>query len=103
WVLLAPSVKEGWGIAIMEAAAHGVPAIAYRAAGGVCESIVDGATGWLVDDLDELRQRTEQLLHDAALRERMAARARSRAACYDWTSAGRRFAVLLDEVRSERA
>lgn len=98
WVLLAPSVKEGWGIAITEAAAHGVPAIAYRAAGGVCESIVDGETGWLVDDVEELHQRTEQLLRDAALRERMAENARSRAAGFDWSSAGRRFEQLLESI-----
>ena len=39
WLLLAPSVKEGWGIAIMEAAARAVPAVGYRSAGGVTESI----------------------------------------------------------------
>ena len=50
WLLLAPSVKEGWGIAIMEAAARGVPALAYADAGGVTESIVDGETGLLVAD-----------------------------------------------------
>ena len=54
WVLLMPSVREGWGIAVMEAAALGVPAIAYRDAGGVTESIVDHVTGHLVDDVDDL-------------------------------------------------
>jgi glycosyltransferase involved in cell wall biosynthesis len=98
WLLLAPSVKEGWGIAIMEAAAHGVPAIAYRAAGGVCESIVDGKTGWLVDDFDGLHQCTERLLHEAGLREAMGAAARARAAGFDWSSAGRRFADVLKGV-----
>jgi glycosyltransferase involved in cell wall biosynthesis len=95
WVLLAPSVKEGWGIAIMEAAARGVPAIAYRSAGGVCESIIDGETGWLVDDLAELEKRTEELLTDSVLREWMGANARARAADFDWASTGRRFAELL--------
>ena len=49
--MLLPSVKEGWGLAIMEAAAQGTPTLAYRSAGGVTESIVDGETGLLVDDL----------------------------------------------------
>jgi glycosyltransferase involved in cell wall biosynthesis len=53
-VHLCPSVKEGWGIAIMEAAAHGLPSVAYRAAGGVSESIVDNETGLLAADLDDL-------------------------------------------------
>ena len=28
WVMLLPSLKEGWGLVVMEAAAHGVPTIA---------------------------------------------------------------------------
>lgn len=98
WVLLAPSVKEGWGIAIMDAAARGVPAIAYRSAGGVCESIVDGGTGWVVDDLDELEKRTEELLRDAALRQRMGSDARSRAATFTWHDTGLHFAQTVERL-----
>lgn len=96
WLLLAPSVKEGWGIAIMEAAARGVPAIAYTSAGGVCESIVDGETGFLADDLDGLAKRTEELLIYRSLRERMGARACARAADYDWGTTGTAFNQLLE-------
>jgi glycosyltransferase involved in cell wall biosynthesis len=95
WILLAPSVKEGWGIAIMEAAARGVPAIAYRSAGGVCESIVDWSTGRLVDDVDALTKVTAELLLDAELRERLGNAARLRAAAFDWDSAAHEFARLL--------
>jgi glycosyltransferase involved in cell wall biosynthesis len=99
WLLLAPSVKEGWGIAIMEAAAHGVPAIAYASAGGVCESIVGGETGWLVDDLDGLAKRTEELLTDRTLRDWMGRNAQARAAEFNWSATGRRFAELLETIR----
>jgi len=95
WVLLAPSVKEGWGIAIMEAAARGVPAIAYRSAGGVTESIVDGETGVLVDDLDGLVKAADELVRDPALRQRLGKAARARAATFDWNETGRRFAQVL--------
>lgn len=88
WVLLVPSVKEGWGIAIMEAAARGVPAIAYATAGGVTEAIVEGETGRLVHDLDGLAKRCEELLRDDELRARMAASARERAARFDWATTG---------------
>jgi len=99
WVLLVPSVKEGWGIAIMEAAARGVPAIAYRSAGGVTESIVDGETGWLVDEFDGLVKRADELLTDRAMRERMGAAGAQRAADFDWTKAGRRFSEILNKSR----
>lgn len=95
WLLLAPSVKEGWGIAIMEAAARGVPALAYRSAGGVCESIIDGETGKLVDDLDEMAKATDELLTDSALRERLGQAARERAAGFCWPETARNFAQVL--------
>src|SRR5215218_1066520 len=34
WVLAMPSLKEGWGLAVLEAAAAGTPTVAFRAAGG---------------------------------------------------------------------
>ena len=43
--MLLPSVKEGWGLAVMEAAAQGTPTIAYRSAGGVAESSWTAAPG----------------------------------------------------------
>ncbi len=52
--MLLPSVREGWGLAVIEAALQGTPSVAYRSAGGVTESIRDGVTGLLVDTPDEL-------------------------------------------------
>ena len=49
WVALLPSLKEGWGLTIVEAGARGTPTVAFRAAGGVAEAIVDGETGLLAD------------------------------------------------------
>jgi glycosyltransferase involved in cell wall biosynthesis len=51
---------EGFGIVYVEAAAFGVPSIAYNC-GGATDIILDGKTGWLVkpDDIDAL---AEQIL-----------------------------------------
>ena len=57
---------------VMEAGAHGVPTVAYHAAGGVGESVVDGRTGLLVDDLDEFVAAVEMLLRCERLRTAMA-------------------------------
>ena len=91
WLLLAPSVKEGWGIAIMEAAARGVPALAYADAGGVTESIVDGETGLLVADQAELERQTTRLLTDDETRIAMGKAARERAGGFGWTTSCRAF------------
>jgi glycosyltransferase involved in cell wall biosynthesis len=98
WLLLVPSVKEGWGIGIMEAAAHGVPALAYSTAGGVTESVVDGETGWLVDHLAGLEKRTEELLTDAELRTRLGENAHARAATFSWSRTGRKFADVVEQL-----
>jgi glycosyltransferase involved in cell wall biosynthesis len=91
WLMLAPSVKEGWGIAIMEAAAHGVPTVAYAAAGGVTESIVDGETGVLVDDLNTMIEHCRDLLNDHEARLTMGKKARERAGHFDWASSAAAF------------
>jgi glycosyltransferase involved in cell wall biosynthesis len=92
WVLLAPSVKEGWGLAVIEAAAHGVPTVAYAAAGGVRESVLDGVTGHLVDGFDELVAATRSLLTDQTVRHEMSLSAREHALDFDWEGSANRFA-----------
>jgi glycosyltransferase involved in cell wall biosynthesis len=91
WLMLAPSVKEGWGIAIMEAAARGVPALAYSDAGGVTESIVDGETGLLVENRDDLVHATARLLTDTETRLAMGKAARERARNFGWTNSSKTF------------
>jgi glycosyltransferase involved in cell wall biosynthesis len=97
WVHVCPSVKEGWGVAIMEAAAHGVPSVAYRAAGGVAESIVDGLTGLLAADFDDLAEKVDRLLGTQTLRAGMAVAGRARAGMYDWSRSVDAFEELVRE------
>lgn len=85
WLALLPSVKEGWGLAVLEAAAQRTATVAYRSAGGVTEAVVDGVTGLLVDDLDELVRATGRVLLDPALRDSLGAAAQLRAREFDWS------------------
>lgn len=98
WVMLLPSVKEGWGIAVTEAAQQGTPAIGYRASGGLCESVADGVTGLLVDTREELVEATRRLLCDEALRSAMSAAAAERARALDWDESAERFEEALGRV-----
>ena len=96
WVLAMPSVKEGWGLAVMEAAGHANPAVAFRSAGGVAESVVHGRTGLLAGDPEEFAVQLERVLVDRPLRERLGAAARERAAGFSWQQATAAFAGVLD-------
>ena len=84
WVHVLPSVKEGWGLSIVEAAHAGVPSVAYVDAGGVRESILDGVTGLLARDSDDLVAKLGLLLADAGLRRDLGHKARIRADQFSW-------------------
>jgi glycosyltransferase involved in cell wall biosynthesis len=84
WVHLLPSVKEGWGLSITEAAHVGVPSVAYIDAGGVRESILDGVTGLLATDQDDLVAKVRDLLHDAELRLDLGHKAQIRSEQFSW-------------------
>ena len=72
---------EGFGIVFLEAAACGVPSVAGRS-GGSHEAVLDGETGRVVDptDVAAVRGALGALLADDALRHRLGAAARVRAA-----------------------
>lgn len=100
WVHVLPSRKEGWGLAVMEAAQHRVPTIGYRTSGGLSDSIVDGVTGILVDDRDELADRLERLLTDPLLRDQLGVKAQIRSGEFSWTQSAGAMRSVLDAVRS---
>lgn len=103
WVALAPSVKEGWGLSVVEAASHGVPTVAYRGAGGLSESILDGRTGILVGDRDEMTQEVARLLADGPLRERLGSHAREHARQFTWSGTVTAWESLLMGVAHGQA
>lgn len=85
WLALLPSVKEGWGLAVLEAAAQRTATVAYRDAGGVTESVVDGVTGLLVEDLTEMTDAVRRVLADPSQRDRLGDAAAERAREFDWS------------------
>ncbi len=100
WVSLTASSAEGWCHTVMEAAMRGTPTVALRV-GGLRESIVDGETGFLADDLDELTGRVRELIASAELRARLGAIAQTRAYGFNWdATAAAHLAVLADAART---
>ena len=100
WIQLLPSRKEGWGLAVIEAAQHGVPTIGYRSSGGLTDSIVDGVTGLLVDSHSDMVDRLEQLLSDQVLREELGAKAADRSREFSWTQSAASMRAVLDTVHT---
>jgi glycosyltransferase involved in cell wall biosynthesis len=102
WVHVLPSRKEGWGLAVIEAGQHGVPTVGYRASGGLSDSIVDGVTGLLVDDRDELVDELYRLLADPVLREQLGAKAQDRSAEFSWRQSAEGLREVLEAVHERR-
>ena len=96
WVALTPSLKEGWGLSIVEAGARGTPTVAMAGAGGVAEAVLDGESGLLAADEEHFVALVRELLRDDARREAMGVLAAKHALSFTWEHSGARFAALIE-------
>lgn len=87
-LLVLTSEKEGWGLTVIEAAAHGTPSIAFDAP-GIRDAIRHGETGFLVPERDPLHLAREiiGLLRDEDRRRRLGEAAASHAKGFRWRRA----------------
>lgn len=92
-LLLVPGTREGWGIVVLEAAAHGVPAVAYDIP-GLRDAVVDGVTGVLTKPTPEaLAAAASAVLRSPARWSAFRRAARERALHFTWERAA---AALLE-------
>ena len=98
WVVASSSQREGWGMTLTEAAACGTPSVATNIAGHA-DAVLDGESGLLVDDGDELAPALARVLGDEVLRSRLAKGALARARWFTWdATAGRALEALAAEA-----
>lgn len=90
---------EGFGIAAVEAALCGCPAV-VSANTGLVEAIEEGVTGFAVPQRDHagVARAALKILRDAALRAQMSAAAVERARTQTWDACGERFDAALKEL-----
>ena len=90
-----PSLTEGYSVALVEAAAAALPAIATRV-GGNAEIVDDGHTGVLVpaSDVDALATAMKTLAEQPSMREEMGRRARA------WALESGSLATMADAYES---
>jgi glycosyltransferase involved in cell wall biosynthesis len=101
WVLALPSIKEGWGLAVMEAAVNHTPTVAFRV-GGLEESVLDGRTGLLAPDREGFVQALRRVLLDPELRDALGSEAADHALGYSWETTAESFQVVLREALEPR-
>jgi glycosyltransferase involved in cell wall biosynthesis len=85
WILVNPSVREGWGLNVIEANALGVPSVAYDV-NGLRDSVKNGKTGLLAKagDIENLARLTINILENQRLRECLSVNALNFAAEFNW-------------------
>ncbi len=96
WVHTLTSVKEGWGVSILEAAACGTPSVVSDSP-GLRDAVLHERTGFLVPhgDVRALSDRLKHLLDDARLRAGMGGAAREFAEAHTWERSAERLSRAL--------
>lgn len=96
WVYVITSMKEGWGLSLIEANACGTPIIAYNIP-GLKDSVKNGQTGLLVKsrDIKKLAKTIDKVLSDTELRKKLTENTTIWARNFDWDKASKQFLRLV--------
>jgi UDP-glucose:(heptosyl)LPS alpha-1,3-glucosyltransferase len=98
-VFISPTAYEAFPLAVLEAAATGLP-VAATNVNGIAELIRDGHDGVIITrDASSIAAAIERLCDDSALRSRMGARARVSAGRFTWTAVARATVDAYSELR----
>jgi glycosyltransferase involved in cell wall biosynthesis len=100
-IVVNPSLSESFGISVVEGMACGIPVVGTRV-GGMCESILAGRTGMLVemDAPGELAQALITMLEDTVRASEMGSEGRKRAVeLYSWEARAERLKSVYQKLR----
>jgi glycosyltransferase involved in cell wall biosynthesis len=94
--LVHPALREGFGLPMLEAMAMGTPVVACETA--VPRVLQPAVLTFAPRDVGMLSSRLVEILHDAAVRERLVERGRAIAGGLSWDHCARRTADVYDEA-----
>jgi len=96
WVLLNPSVREGWGLNVIEANALSIPCVAYAVA-GLRDSVKDGVTGLLAQsgNINQLAQQIINLILDTEKRQTLEHNALDFSRTFSWDKTASAFLDII--------
>lgn len=99
-ILVCSSRFEGWGMAIVEAMACGLPVVSFACPCGPRNIITDGTDGFLVseEDIDGLAERICYLIEHENIRKKMGQQAAESALRYHIDNVGYQWKELFEKI-----
>ncbi len=96
-VFVTPSMKEGWGLTVIEANKCGTPVIAYDVA-GLRDSIRNNETGFLVEpgNIEGLAGAVIKVIKDNGLLEKLSKNALEWSKNFNWDKSAKHFEEMID-------
>lgn len=100
-ILINTSIREGWGLVVIEAASVGTPTIAFDVP-GLRDSIIDNKTGFLCKGFNEdvLTDKIVTLLDDKKRYNRIRLGAMTWSKKFSWGEASNKSAELINRILS---
>lgn len=98
-ILVNPSIREGWGLVVIEAAAMGTPAVAFNSS-GLKDSIIDQETGLLSKEstAKSMADSINSLLTNQPLLDNLSRKAIKRSHKFNWEKASKESLDLIYRV-----
>lgn len=101
-ILAHPARSEAFGLVLAEAAAHGLPLVAFDIAGGPQTFVDKGVNGFFAQDEEEFAHSLMSLMEDPERAACMGKASRQKALCYTESAVVARWISLFEEVSCTR-
>lgn len=102
YVVVNPSIKEGWGLTVIEANACGTPTVAADVP-GLRDSVKNGETGFLYPygDIEQCARYIMTLLQNEDIRTKITTQAIQWAAQFSWDTAADKTLSIIEKTITE--
>ena len=101
--MVNPSIREGWGLNVTEAAALGTPCVAYDVP-GLRDSVWDEVTGLLVEsgNISALAEKVKRVLENEIFRVTLSENALKYSEDFNWNKTAEQFLKVIEGVINAR-
>lgn len=103
WIVINPSIREGWGIVVIEAASVGTPTIAYNVV-GLRNSVLDGKTGILCKkkNVEQMAEKSLELILNQSKYQKFSQNCINWSKNFSWSSSNKQSLKFIKDIIDSR-